>query len=388
MTPTDVHSADFFAESLGSSDYKILTDILEKLMDEIYDAIGVRVAFSDPRGTPLAYTGYQCDFCRRSLEAPELAVRCRRCSGEAVGRAGEHNGVIFYRCWRGLMGTAVQVRTDERVLGCFIISGYICSPGQMEKTEPLFYDPAMQISEEEKKNIPFIRYEHVHDMISTVSIAARYLAEVFRRKTAEDEQRKAEFRALQSQISPHFLFNTLNSISQTALLEGAEKTPEAIYSLAALLRRTMKQNTGLVPLEEELAFVREYVHINQLLGRDGISYEERLDPGTADIPIPAFTIQPLVENSLKHGLEPIGGKGTVSVTVRLESDSAVITVEDNGAGFDPNKVSFSSSGELSGIGLSNVLGRLELFYGRAFHYEMHSAPGKGTRITLRIPSAK
>ena len=364
---------------------RFLADILEKLVGDLYDAVGVRVSFYGAEGTRLAQTEYQCDFCRSSMQEPALKERCFRCAARAIELASEKDSVFFYRCWRGLMSAVLQVKVDEQVLGSFILSGYVCSQDRMEQTEQLFPAPDMQISEEERKTIQFMEDDHVHDIIHTVSIAARYLSEAYQRQAAEDAQRKAEFRALQSQISPHFLFNTLNSISQMAVLEGAEKTPEAIYSLAVLLRRTMKQNLGRVPLREELSFVREYIHINQLLGYDDIRYEEEIEPGLEEFLVPAFTVQPLVENAVRHGLKPTGRGGTVSVTAYRGDGSLIISVTDDGQGFEPWREETRRSGDVSGIGITNVIERLRMYYGSEACHEAVSAPGEGATITLRIP---
>lgn len=363
----------------------ILTQTLEPLMEDIYEAVGVRVSFSDPEENTLAQTGYQCDFCRRSMEDPQLLSRCQACSREAKHRARERGGIYFYRCWRGLISAVIHVTDQNESLGYFIISGFVSTPDRMAQTDQIFPVPEMQISLDEMKNVQFLYYEKVQDIIKTVGIAAGYLTEAHRRHAAENAQRQAEYRALQSQISPHFLFNTLNSISQMAVLEGAEQAPEAIYSLAKLLRRSMKQSVGLVPLQEELGFVQEYMRIKQLLGRENIHYYEELEPGTEELLLPAFTIQPLVENAVNHGLEPKASGGTVSVTASREGDHILLCVTDDGTGFDPDVVKPRAGGEMSGIGIVNVLERLRLFYGQNFENDVCSAPGEGTTILFKIP---
>ncbi len=362
-----------------------LTKALEPLMEDIYEAVGVRVSFSDPDENTLAQTGYQCDFCRQSMADPDMLTRCQACSREAKRRAKTHGGTYFYRCWRGLISAVIHVTDRDESLGFFIISGFISTPDRMAQTDQIFPDPEMQIQVKDMQNVQFLHFEKVQDIIKTVGIAAGYLTEARRRHAAEAAQRQAELRALQSQISPHFLFNTLNSISQMAVLEGAEQTPEAIYSLARLLRRSMKQNLGLVPLEEELSFVREYMRIKQLLGRENIHYAEELEPGTENLLLPAFSIQPLVENAMNHGLEPLARGGTVSVTASWEGDRVLLCVTDDGSGFDPDQIKPQSGGEMSGIGVANVLERLRLFYGPRFENDVCSAPGQGTTILFRIP---
>lgn len=365
---------------------QILTDALKPLMEEIYEAVGVRVSFSDPDENTLAQTEYQCEFCRRSVEDPEFLARCQACGREGKRRAKEaEDGIFFYRCWRGLVSAVVHVSDHGNSLGYFLISGFVSVPETMAKTEQLFPDPDMQISEEEMKNIQFFYYAKVYDIIRTVSIAGRYLTESYRRRIAEEAQRQAEYRALQSQIAPHFLFNTLNSISQMAVLEGAEQAPEAIYSLGRLLRRSMKQGVGVVTLRDELDFTREYMRIKSILGRENIHYREDIEPGVENIQLPAFTIQPIVENAVNHGLEPREEGGTVTISAYREDGHIVLKISDDGTGFDPNSILPSTGGEVSGIGIANVRERLQLFSRSSFKHEVISSPGKGTTFVYRIP---
>ena len=372
-------------DSRNHEPHDFLSEALAPLMEDIYRAVGVRVSFQDLNDNTLAQTDFQCDFCRQSVADPAYLERCRACSREAKLRARDQGGVFFYRCWRGLMSAVIHVADGEESLGWFVLSGFCSTPETMAATEQLFSDPAMQIQVEDMANVQFFYSPKVQDIVKTVSIAGRYLVEAHRRHAAENAQRRAEYRALQSQISPHFLFNTLNSISQMAVLEGAEQTPEAIYSLSRLLRRSMKQNQGLVPLLEEMDFVREYMRIKQLLGRENIHYFEKLLPGTEEVLVPAFTVQPLVENAVNHGLEPLSRDGTVSVTAWQEDEHLVLCISDDGMGFDKMVVKPQRSGEASGIGFSNVVERLRLFYGQRFDYAVISAPGEGTSIRLTIP---
>lgn len=364
----------------------ILTEALAPLMEDIYEAVGVRVSFSDLEENTLAHTEYQCDFCRRSTADPYILTRCQACSREGKRRAKEApDGIFFYRCWRGLVSAVIHVSDRDESLGFFIISGFVSVPDHMAQTEQLFPAPDMQISAEEMKNVQFFHYEKIRDIIKTIGIAARYLTESYQRRMAEDAQRRAEFRALQSQIGPHFLFNTLNSISQMALLEGAEQAPEAIFSLGRLLRRSMKQSTGLVPLREELDFTREYIRIKQFLGRGNIHYHEEIEPGVEDTLFPAFTLQPMVENAVSHGLEPRPEGGNVCVSATREDGFVILCVIDDGLGFDPQTVKPSAGGEMTGIGIANVRDRLQLFYGSKFDHRVISAPGKGTTIYFKVP---
>lgn len=372
--------------SISSGDLPL--DLINKLIADIYDAVGVRVSLIGCSGERLAETEYQNILCRAAEHDPALHARCVACSEEAARRAAKNGGVYIYRCWRGLMSACASIHVDNQNFGRLVISGFVSTPESMAAAEQIFPDPNYELSATELATFPFIYQTRVRDTIRIISIASSYITELYRRRLAEHMQAQAEFQALQSQISPHFLFNALNSISQLALLEGAEQSPEAIYALASILRRTMKQNTAPVLLEDELVTVREYVRLKQLTGRNPIEYREELEPGVENLMLPSFSIQPLIENAIFHGLEPLPRGGIVSLTVHRNGDFVVVSVTDNGAGFDPGVVKPAVGGEMSGIGFANVIRRLREFFGPTFHNKVYSAPGEGTTISLYIPRTK
>ena len=366
---------------------KSLEEELSGLMTEIYRTVDVRVTFLDPSGTLLAAEGPKCELCKRTDANPLYADRCAACRAEAAKRsATSKDGIYFYRCWRGLMNATLHVESKGKPLGNFYVAGFRSEPEASDRTEQFLADCAIQLTNQELEGVPYIHSRRALDTIHTVGIAARYLVENYERQLSEKAQRDAEYRALQNQINQHFLFNALNSISQVSVLEGGVKTPELIYSLSALLRRSMKQNPGRIPLEEELEGIREYIKIKQMIGRSKIQYREQVDPEVRERPIPAFILQPLVENAVNHGLEEAGKDGTVSVISHLDGTSLVILVQDNGIGFNTELISKAkkNTGEITGLGIKNIFDRLTLIYGDCFQGTLHSAPGKGTTVELRL----
>ena len=359
--------------------------LIRRLVNDIYSAIGIRVSFFADTGEKLAVSEDNLSFCTVARQDPVINKRCNECSCRAREAAQKTEDVYFYQCWRGLMGACKTVRTNGRTVGTIVFAGYVSSPEQMMTAEQIAGDPEYRINEKELKEVPYLRPERVQDVINIVSIAANYLSEAIQRQEAERLQAQAELESLQRQISPHFLFNALNSISQLAFLEGAGRVTDAIYSLAAILRHSMRQNTGLIALESELELVREYVQLKRMVGGSPIDYKEDIEPDVDQIMIPAFCIQPLVENAVHHGIEPVHG-GTVTLTAGIHGAHLVISVEDDGCGFVVDGATEKNSrGETSGIGISNILKRMKLYYADKFSYEIDSEPGRGTRVSLLIP---
>jgi len=208
-------------------------------------------------------------------------------------------------------------------------------------------------------------------------------------------EREAELHALQNQINPHFLYNTLESINMLALTHGDRDISRMVTSLGRLLRLTLSSTEALIPLDVELEHVRHYLVVQRMRYGDRIAMTVDVDPALLTCAVPKLTLQPLVENALYHGLEPRPGPGHVVVRGRSDGDDLVLTVEDDGAGMEPGRLAAvraqleQMEGEAPGgrrsIGLANVHQRLRLYCGPAYGLNMTSTVGKGTRMTLRVP---
>jgi two-component system, LytTR family, sensor kinase len=195
---------------------------------------------------------------------------------------------------------------------------------------------------------------------------------------------EARLDALQRQINPHFLFNTLNSIA-SLVRQRPDTAREMIVKLANLLRALLRDRETLVPLADELGFTDDYLDIEVIrFGAEKLLVQKEIDPATLDTLVPSILLQPLLENSIKHGLEPRIGGGTVTVRSRIAGGHTVIEVEDDGVGVSlkPHTVVDRTG---SGIGLKNARERLEMLYGGEARFTVTSRPGRGTRVTIEIP---
>ncbi len=202
---------------------------------------------------------------------------------------------------------------------------------------------------------------------------------------------EARFDALQRQINPHFLFNTLNSIASLVRFRP-EMAREMIVRLANILRALLKDHDTFVALREELNFTEDYLGIEVVrFGADKLRVVKDIDPATLEMLVPSMLLQPLIENSIKHGIEPRISGGTITMRSRLHESSMMIEVEDDGVGIAEARLSESTGAaggtarKGSGIGMRNVRERLEVLYGEAARFDVMSRPGRGTRVTLEIP---
>ena len=191
----------------------------------------------------------------------------------------------------------------------------------------------------------------------------------------------AKVEALKSQINPHFLFNTLASIS-SLIRSQPETARTVIVRLSALLRRLMRSHQHFVTLREELESIDEYLDIEVIRFGPKLRVRKEINPDTLDIVVPSMLLQPIVENSIKHGFARKVGPGVITIRSRRENGRAIIEVEDDGMGFMLERLDQPMS---SGIGLANVRERLAVIYGDQYQFQLTSEPGHGTSARIEIP---
>src|ERR1700741_876391 len=193
---------------------------------------------------------------------------------------------------------------------------------------------------------------------------------------------RARMDALSSQINPHFLFNTLNTV--TALIRVDPDTARGVVlKLSNILRRLLRKHENFVPLREEPSFIDHYLEIEVArFGEDNLEIVKEIDEHTLDTFIPSMLLQPIVENSLKHGLAPKLEGGRIYLRTSNSSGRLRIEIEDNGVRISEEKLPHVY---VEGIGLSNVRERLRVLYGADFNLDIDSCEGQGTRIKIDVP---
>jgi sensor histidine kinase YesM len=212
--------------------------------------------------------------------------------------------------------------------------------------------------------------------------------------------KEAELHALQSQINPHFLFNTLNAGAQLAMLEGADRACLFIENAAELFRYSMRNLDKNVTIGDELHNAENYMHVLNERFADKIELSLVKEEGITDTRIPCMILQPIIENAFIHGISDVEYTGRIDLKAERRDGFAIITIKDNGKGMSADKVreilggagvrsrpDTAREGHTNGIGLDNILSRLRLFYGRDDVLDIISGPGLGTEVILRIPDA-
>jgi two-component system sensor histidine kinase YesM len=213
------------------------------------------------------------------------------------------------------------------------------------------------------------------------------------RLESEKRKRDLEYKMLQSQINPHFLYNSLNSIKWMATIQNATGIAEITVSLSRLLKSVAKIDRAVVPLAQELALLEDYFVISRYRYGGSITSKVDVPHGLMDCVIPIFTLQPIVENAIFHGIEANGGIGTVTVSACVTDDNALeITVEDNGIGMDDDTIRSvfeTDSGDnrslFQKVGIYNVHTRIQYEFGASYGLRIQSRPGEFTRVIVRLP---
>jgi two-component system LytT family sensor kinase len=193
---------------------------------------------------------------------------------------------------------------------------------------------------------------------------------------------KARMDALTSQINPHFLFNTLNTVA-SLIRYDPDQARVVVLKLGNILRRLLRKHETFVALQEELSFIDDYLDIEVArFGRDNLQIFKRVDEKSLEAFVPSMLLQPIVENSLKHGLAAKLEGGQITIRTSLSEGRLVIEVEDNGAGIPEERM---PQVYVDGIGISNVHERLRVLYGNDFRLLISSRPGAGTLIHIEVP---
>ncbi len=256
----------------------------------------------------------------------------------------------------------------------------------------------IEVKVDTKDELAFLAktFDHMRKSIS------RHIIEMKQKAQLEHELQQnkillqeSQFRNLQSQINPHFLFNTLNTLSKKAYLEGSHETSDLLVNVAGLLRYSLKQMDRSVTLREELHVVSQYMEIQKARLTDRLTLHKEIDESCLDVKIPTLTIQPLVENAVTHGIEPKVEGGNVWIRIKDNGDSVIVEIEDDGLGMEQEEMEqilaeryVNESDNSNGIGFINVVKRLRLFYSMDDIIHIESELSKFTKVVLKVPKKR
>lgn len=381
--------------------------LLQRIQNSFAEAMGVAAVTVDRQGMPITETSNFCKVCQMIRSTEVGLARCQQCDAEGGRVALELQEPYAYRCSGGFLDAAAPIIIDGQYVGSILCGQVIPSDAPeafiqdiLARNLPLGL-PAEQFEEEVRKIEPLPR-ERFHAAVEMLSLVANHvmekgaanltqsylLRETQERAALQAALQEAQLRALKAQINPHFLFNSLTLLGYTALEEGAARTEEIAYNLSDLLRYSLRNMSTQVELGVEVEMIEQYLAIQKISFGDRLQSRVLLDPELAHVEIPCMILQPLVENAVIHGAEPLTRPVTITVRATRQSDYLVLEVADDGVGMPPAIVHNIENGRFEGdgasLGLQNVFQRLVNEYGDAVEIGVKSAPGQGTLFHLAI----
>ena len=256
------------------------------------------------------------------------------------------------------------------------IHDLISAMAQFEKNADNFvYEPVSGVRE-------------VQNLSSSFAHMVRKIQQLMATVRAEEVNlRKTELRALQAQINPHFLYNTLDSISWMCERGKNQEAVVMVNALAQLFRISISKGHELIPIRSEVQHAKSYLQIQSVRYKDQFSYRFEVDESCLDYLCNKITLQPIIENAIYHGINGLVDEGEIVIRIESQGDDILATVEDNGVGMEKEQIDaiFRRSDSKSGIGIKNVNDRLKIWFGEAYGITIESVPDKGTRVIVRMP---
>ena len=249
-----------------------------------------------------------------------------------------------------------------------------------EKTgEGFSYEPVTGVREVENLSASF---DHMVKKIQKLMATVR---------SEEVNLRKTELKALQAQINPHFLYNTLDSISWMCEQGKNGEAVAMVNALARLFRISISKGHELIPIRSEVQHARSYLQIQSVRYKEQFSYHFDVEEDCTEYLCNKITLQPIIENAIYHGVNGLVDEGHIEIRVRAEGEAVLFTVEDNGVGMEPEQIEeiFRRKPDgKSGIGIKNVNDRLKIWFGDAYGITIESVPDEGTKVTVRMPKVR
>ncbi|MHB8919258.1 MAG: sensor histidine kinase, partial [Desulfocucumaceae bacterium] len=380
-------------------------DILQEVQDKFSEATGLAAIIADDAGQAITRPSKFSRHCQIIRSSSNGMKQCFYSDCKAGYEAAKLGKPYIHYCHAGLIDLATPIIVDGIYRG-----SVLCGQVLLEKPKsqhlpdkPLKFCKgslgldldALMNALQEIEVVPEHRVKAsaellhiVGNYVVSISVAKltqkKLLAEMKAREELETAIKTLELKALQSQVNPHFLFNTLNAVVKQAILEGASSTQEIVYSLAKLLRYNLGKINQNVTLKDEVANIRDYLFIQRTRFGDHVKAAIDIPEAIMNVKVPLMTLQPLVENAIVHGIEPKVEGGTIFIRGWSEEGYVILEIADSGLGMSKDllekirKKSAPGCGQDNavGIGIENVQKRIQLYFGPDYGLTVNSQQGQ------------
>jgi ligand-binding sensor protein len=386
--------------------------VLQEIQDKFSEATGLAAVIVDSAGQPVTKPSNFTRLCNLIRSTPEGLSRCIG-SDDCGGRmAARQLCPSVYRCHSGLTDLGAPIILNQQHLGGFLAGQVVLPQDGMDiANEVLKAIADLNLNEsavlERLAEIRIVPEERVKAAADLLYIMTNYIVEIAMANIAQTQLmselkakadlekvlRETELKALLSQVNPHFLFNTLNTIARLALLEGAPRTQEVVYALSDLLRNNLRNIDEMVTVGEEVQYIKNYLLIQEMRFGDRIQASINIPKELLEQRIPFMTLQPLVENAIIHGLEPKRGGGNINIFGQRCGSRVEIMVNDTGVGVTKGQIErifmnekrIAGKGQTTGLGITNVHKRIQHYFGSQFGIEIFSEQEGGTTVRICLP---
>lgn len=397
-------------------------EVLQKIQDAFSAATGVAAIIVDYKGNPVLEYSNFTDFCTNIRKIPECYEHCMRSDADGGIESVRTGKPAIYVCHGGLVDMAVPIMAKGNYIGA-ILAGQVQIPkeemaklpmGSPGKLTNLYGRQDLARMRSQVTMTTLERVQAAADLLFTI---ANYLVErqlivvmqrelneanmelmeeINRRSDMESALQKANLKALQAQINPHFFFNVLNTIGRLAMIERANQTQDMVYRFSDLLRYTMRRDENdFVTLQEEIRHVRNYLHIQKVRQGDRLTYDFDISKELKTVLCPFMSIQPFVENAIKYAVEARENGAHISVSAHLSGNDVEIHVIDNGVGIASERIDelldeerHIESKKGMGIGIRNTNKRLKYYYGPDYGVTFNKNITSGTDVIITIPQKR
>jgi len=386
---------------------------LKDIQDKFAKIVGLSTVTVEEDGTPVVNSSYFTKWCSLIRSSDEGYIRCKHCDSTGGSDAMEAGKPVIYNCHTGLIDFAAPIIVNGNYLGS-MLCGQVRSKdyknsididvkrlsAELHLVEDDLNDALREVPEVDFDKITvssdflFLFSNFIAKMGIATITKSELLDETKQKMKLTELLKNMEIKALQSQINPHFLYNTLNTIARMALIEGAPDTENLIYAISDLLRYSLKNSNNMVTIDSEIINIKKYFYIQKTRFGERFDYEIDIEPELLQFKIPVMTLQPLVENSIIHGLKNMTINGRVKIIGKKFNDKYLtIKVFDNGIGIDEYKLKTiltveNSYGNTTGLGIQNVDSRIKHFFGDEYGIRIESAKESGTTATIMVPCIK
>jgi len=391
----------------------------------MFKATGMVVSFNDQDGRSIVEHEAYHPFCRLVCSTTLGRERCRLSNLDVGTDSARRHGSNLRPCHAGIPLLSVPIIGSQHHLGSIVFGQVLLQ----KPTEDVVRTMLRGTSDLGHRNedladlyvtVPVVEADRYHSAAHLVAFVAQSFAEMtlnreLRTKIREERERRleaarirseleaslrrAELHSLADKIKPHFLFNTLNVIARLIMMDRAQEAADVVYSLSRLLRLSLEQADDNSTLEDELAYVESYLTIQKKRFGARLRYVIDIPADLNSTCLPALTLQPLVENALTHGLEPLPQGGSLCITATELRADVLLTVSDDGAGISHrevrafedwksnNKPSLADDTEGS-LGLRITHRRLDLRFGKGYGLTVAKRVGGGTSVTMTVPGTR